>query len=466
MDKIRLIYNNESVEYTLELVTFFRLVGIYVCEQFWDFDESRFSYPTDLRNEIDNLDIEVEYDCNVFISDNLKELSLYSEFTNDKTIQKNVIITTFNEATDNDNLYVCKNQTDLVKTVLSALEKEEIISLDEKNELVTIMEVVKKEDFVRSYFLAKYFYLFPESSRNIVDTLYGKLKSIVDTFTENLLKKEIDWGSRQLRYTQFACINLLYEIVLFRNKYNDFAEYDAIDMIEICEKLESSFNGFLGNSIKVLEGNIFNDLLSDPNHAYGCFVDACESTSDYNSYVYFKKGLYWQNHTGEGIKAIKYFTRAVEIFRYYYRVWYRLGICYQRSNNLDSALKCYENVKVCLENRLKKNVIRPLESDYLFRSYVQQGIIYLNYDKYNEALNSFLKAEDVYNSIDGSFFYNIISDHDSIRTDVLKSITKNNLQISFVYNRIVFLYDLMGNSEVAGRYRNKTMELAENGDFL
>lgn len=444
MKAIKLMYNKNDVELSLHFISFFRMIGVYAYEGFWGSRDIEILEDIH-KNAIDEYD---NYDCFLCILKEEEDRAELQAFMENVDVDKVICFSPFEQvgrcrtiATDAD------PQENLIH-FLEMAEEQSVITPDEGAEFREICKVAYKHDYVRQYFLLKYFYrLDAKSSEDIKE----HIQDVLNELMQILKRKECAWGTPGMLHMQLACVKLIYDINMFSKKIDENISYDSETLLSICREIDESSEEQLGNSVKVLMGNIYHDLLAEPNRAYECYIAGCNEKYRYDSYVYFMKALYWQIDAEEIENAIKYFSTALSIYPEYYRAWYRLGMCYQGRAEYDEALDCYENVERCLSGRLEAQKLRPLEFDYLVKSNLQMTNIRTKCREYKRALENALRAEKIFNAIDSSVFYDIILDPEDL--EKYRSLTKENLPKNYILDMISMLYEITGEFDKAKQYR-------------
>lgn len=444
MFTIRLVYNKCDIQNTLDFIYFFRLIGIYVSEDYWDKEV------IELPKSMFDIKIKefVDFDFYVFFVSKESDLLHYNLIKNKLSKNKYILFRTQELLSTSEGYDINNDNKKNLMFLLESLKANRIISNIEKSEYEKISDIFFKNDFSKHYYLLKYFYKIDR-----VDSYATKqnLQNVFNELMASMSDSGCKWGEIALLRTQLACLRLIYEINLFCRKNGENDNYDSDTLLALCKKIDEVADEKLGNSVKVLMGNIYNDLLSDPNKAYECYVAGCTEKYGYDAYLYFMKASYWQNDAQEYDKAIKYFEISLKIYPEYYRAWYRLGRCFQYKADFASASTCFYNVKQCLNKRYENNVLRPLEFDYLFKAEMQLSIINIKLKEYGRALENALNAKAIIDSISNSRFFNIVFDNEKISK--YKKITRKNLPENKMLDTIGILYDIIGDQDKAREYR-------------
>jgi tetratricopeptide (TPR) repeat protein len=238
------------------------------------------------------------------------------------------------------------------------------------------------------------------------------------------------------------------------------------DLQEESTKLErcAMDNDMLVDSVMILVGRIYEDILMDPGKAYEYYFKSCKH---FNAYVYFRKGTYWKNYKKYYDRAIMDYKKSIAYFPEYYRAWFNLAQAYLADNNYDEALNAFSKVVIILYERFKSNVLRTLEIDYLFKAYSCMAYIYHASGDDYEAIRSYMRAERVWEKIDKSEFWeNLNSDIYNGRNEEkkiectnvhekMKKQTKEKLDITNIYLNICDLSHQIKDEDLFTEYQNK-----------
>lgn len=229
--------------------------------------------------------------------------------------------------------------------------------------------------------------------------------------------------------------------------------YDPHSLIKVCKTILRGEQKELEESFYLLLAQIYDDLLKDSNMAYEYYLPACK---DYNAYAYYRKGIYWQEYAKEYEKAAKYYAKSVCIFPEYYRAWYMLGFCYMNMGRCSEALDVFRNIGRILNPRLNTKKMRPVEIEYLFKA--QNQCAYICNKVMNnpqQSIRENFKAEEVWNAIDQSEFFDIFAPDQAI----VRKRVKKQLNVSKIYYEIYFLADRIGDTSLKLKYLEKIVSI-------
>ncbi len=436
MRVIRFTYHNTEVDLSVYLLLFLRSAGIYAYERFYEQREIRngIRFPD---GSIDNIEPFEKYDADIYIGSGM-DGSLTE-------MEGRIPI-----------CYIsCENKTNstVAKELLDTLLEKHIIEPGEWKDLKGFLAIYDQYRMWKWLLKARYF--FPFKDRRQTEKLVNQYSDCVMTLLGALQNKQIEWGNQRNEHLQYAAMNAVYELNWFCDR-NDMPLVCLPEtVIEHCESMQLGFSDYLGDSVRMLEAMVYNDLLDNSNKAYEFYVSSCRSDTTYNAYVFLRKGLYWQNFTKQYDQAIKYYLKSVKIFPEYYRAWFKLGLCYQKMKQYKEALYAYGNVKQILLRRLNEKQIRPLEIEHLLRSQMYTLAIWQEFYHNNiNALEAGRMAERAAEAIDNSEFWSYMCDNEE---DIImcKEYVKRCLPIQSVYMKLRNLYQTMGDTEKEREYDRK-----------
>ena len=436
MKVIRFTYHNTEVDLSVYLLLFFRGSGIYVYERFYEQREIRngIRFPDE---SIDNIEPFEKYDADIYIGRGM-DVSL--------TEMEGKIPTCYISHANKTNLAVAAE-------LLDALLEKHIIEPREWDDLNDFLVIYDKHGMWKWLLKARYF--FPFKDRKKTQKLVKQYSNCVMALLGMLQKKQIEWGELRNEHLQYAAMNAVYELNWFCDRSDVPLVCLPETVIEHCESMQIGFSNYLGDSVRMLEAMVYNDLLDNSNTAYQFYVSSCRSDTTYNAYVFLRKGLYWQNFTEQYDQAIKYYLKSVKIFPEYYRAWFKVGLCYQKMNQYKEALYAYNNVKQILIRRLNEKQVRPLEIEHLLKSQTYTFAIWQDvYHNNINALEAGRTAERAAEAIDNSEFWSYMCDDEE---DIIacKEYVKKCLPIRSVYMKLRDLYQVMGDIEKEREYDRK-----------
>lgn len=451
MKVIRLTYRDVEIEPSVYLLLFFRLAGVYVYERFWGTGTVQmegFELP---EGWVERSSGTFEsFDCDIYIVRDEIDLQEY-ERRLDKAAGSEIVLTK-GPLLENAIDYRVVQGLNLVLQINQALFLHGSITPDEKTELDALAGIYDSENLMKLTLQSKYFFTFHDEPR--LFEFQEKYDKIISQLLKYLTNRGGAWGDRQYFHIQYAALNMIYELNCLCVRYKKKLAYNMDSLLRLSGLLEMKTDGLLGNSVKMLEGQIYDDLFRNPNAAYERYVSCCDENTRYNSYVYFRKGNYWQDFGEDWEQALKYYTQAVCIYPSYYRAWYKIGLCSRKLEKNRQAVSAYENVRKCLANRIEGKCIRPLEIEHIFKAQVQIAEIWEKNGNQDNAIRELVWAERVWNLIDKTSFYRLMGETEE-EQDLYRAWTRENLDIENVYERLIVLNTVIGNKEAVLRYQER-----------
>ena len=451
MKVIRMTYRVDDIEPSVYLLLFFRLAGIYVYERFWG-EPSVEINGVGLPDDIQLLRPPVfsAYDCDIFLVKDDNDRQKY-EMLPDRKPEKEVLLA--QDGLCSNAISIGNGSIELLKHVLKELFGKQIIDLNERNDLEGLAQIYADNKLMQLTLRAKYFFTANEEPQ--IRAIIDGYENIITALTDQMQGQGCQWGDRKLFYTQYAALNMIYELNCFCVRYRRSLEYNRESLLTLCDVLEVGLDGLLGDSVKMLMGQIYDDLFLDANKAYECYVNCCNDNTAYNSYVYFRKGKYWQEFANDWENALKYYMQAVYIYPEYYRAWYKIGLCYQNLNNPRGVVISYENVRKCLSERISEKCVRPMEIEHIFKAQMQIAEIWEANGNPTNAISALKWVERVWNLIDQTSFYGVMCGDDEESINFYKAKTRENLNIDRLCEKMIVLYTGIGYREEALQFREK-----------
>lgn len=440
MKVIRFTYSNTEVDFSVYMLLFFRNAGIYVYERFLEQIEIRkeIVFPSEdigFIEPFDNFDVDIYLgnDIDVNLMENKTQVPIFVVSYNNKTTKK-----------------------DVTQSMLKSLFDRHVLRQSELDDLNDFLEIYDQFEMWKWQLRARYFFQFED--KGIIKKLINEYNSTIIELLNDLRNKEVSWGDFRNEHLQFAAMNAIYELNCFCDKSNMPQVCMPETVAQYCEAMREGFSDYLGDSVKMLEAMVYDDLLNNSNKAYQFYVSSCTSETTYNAYVFLRKGLYWQGFTGQLDQAIKYYLKSVKIFPEYYRAWFKIGLCYQKMNKYKEALCAYKNVKQILLRRLGEGQLRPLEIEHLIKSQISSLNIWQDvYHNYVNAFEAGRTAEKAVEAIDTTKFWNYMC-KDAEEVQYFKGYMKKCVPIRNVYIKLRDLCRISANPEKEAEYDVKLMD--------
>lgn len=451
MKVIRLTYRDDTVTPNVYLMLFFRFIGIYVYERFFGAPKVSSKDIKRLAGAETKCSAFDSFDADIFIVGK-EDIPEYKQaILKDADNTNIVIVIALDEETAEKLPGSYKYQADnmeLLTFLVNNLVEQRILSPNEREEYINLADIYEKNAVMQLNLKAKYF--FPTLGRTSATAIVKQYDILINKLLTQLDKNKCVWGNEKYMHMQYSALATIYDLDFFclRNKLP--IEYDRNNLLELCDIFETHFQGVLAESIIQLKGQIYDDLLLSQNKAYEQYVECCNEDGGYNSYVYYRKGFYWQTFASEYKMAIKYFLKSVQIYHEYYRAWFKLGFCYQQLREYEKAIEAYKNVYKCLRERVLKKCIRPLEIEHIFKAQIQIAHINEIIGNWEEAIDAAIVAEDVWNSISTTSFFDLMCLPEEI--ELYQQKTCDNLNIQSVYEKLFQWYTIVGDKERAAFY--------------
>lgn len=385
MKLISFYYPSTEIKHSISIVLFFRLVGIYVAE-----------IQTDIGILSEN------YKETTSLSDAVVYLSIDEKVQNENNYELSFCDKKFIEL-QKDIIYQSNNYR-IIEFILKQLLEREIIDKKEYVDLMDALEVFDSESYVEATLLGKYY--FEHSVNNNIGYIHeiyremaGKLMKILKGHNVKL------WGDDEYIHCRYAFVNIFFELNLFCKKNGIDYFMDLQSILNACKHIGEDAGQYLGNSFKLLQAQIYEQLLEKVSDAFQLYVLCCNNT--YDSYVFFCKGniMYKKRDLN---RAIDYFKQSTQIYSQYYRAWFKLGVCYLESDvqkNGEMAINAFDKVIRILSNKTKNNLLRAMEVEYLFNSYMHILDIKKEFGDFRGALAACDEALKAYYNIEKSTFY-------------------------------------------------------------
>lgn len=458
MNVIRMTYRDDTVNPNVYLALFFRLVGIYVFERFLGPQKVRREGIKELSGNKISLPVFSSYDAEIIIVETERDLPEYMALTDTLGKCTSVIImdSELQGQLPNAIFFQKGNEQDLINDLIKSLLKQGGIRPDEADELKNLADIFARNNVDSLTLRAQYFFTAIEQDEAV--NLVNEYEKLLAELIDEMEKKQCGWGDRYLMYTQYAALHTLYEMDCFCLRYKLPIAYNRETLIQLCDTLEESFYGFLGDSIKLLKGQILDDLFFEPNKAYERYVNCCRENTSYNSYVYFRKGQYWQNFANDYASALKYYVSAVWIYPEYYRAWFKIGLCCQRLGRYREAIDSYENVRKCLADRISGRCIRPMEMEHIFIAQLQVAYMWEENDNLHNAIEAAKAAERIWNMIDDTSFFELMCGTNSNSQQIYRKRTRECLDVNRIYEKMLQWYAILGERDKVVEYRDKQIK--------
>lgn len=436
MKDIRMTYTDTDIFLSTYILTFFRMTGIYVYERVECEDaqmQKLMRYP------------EVSFDIEIFIlndSDSKFEIS------------PNAIVISMCEKESryhNENFNIIYPEADdSPKVCMKKLLEHLCDSYDqfgmEKECLLYLLDLYDQNNIMETILGTRFF--APD------EDIYHEICVNYSRAVQKIYELDCD-GSK---FLMFAYVYLAYEYNYYCKRLKEVFLYDVNSILDILNDLASGSDE-QWNDLDLLYAQVYDDLLGEYREASMYYAKAAEK--DYNAFACYKMGNIWKGEYKDPITALKYFTKAADINPNYYRAIYKMAECYVSLQNIEEAKCQYMRIAQILQTRCHKQILRPMEIEYLYKTYKNLAKIERNdYNNINGAISYYENAVYLWNQIYDkqdsydfcSGFKNAIRKTDSDIINKQYELLKEKLKISQIYDNLCTLYSQISNHEKAKIY--------------
>lgn len=192
-------------------------------------------------------------------------------------------------------------------------------------------------------------------------------------------------------YMRYVTVMAKYEANLISKKNSYEYYYDTKVLLNECNELLERYNE--NEELHLLRADILYEL--EDNCLEACRRYGEEEVS-HCAYAYLKRAKIVRNYFGEHENAIFLLKESLMIFPEYYQVWYQLGDTYESMGKRKMAIEAFRRVYEVLENKLERQILSPMEWEYIYKSVMRIAMIYkINYGDYISAYD----YNDIANSI-------------------------------------------------------------------
>lgn len=463
MRVIRFTYDSVQVEISIFVLLYFRMNGIYVFERFFNFEDS-------VRNRMIAALPELkkskapeqydEYDMELYLLTKEEEYQAFKGYGgySEKAIVfaigtwQDDHIDELNEKKTIDGRKIAMQSRPELNALLNCMKSNNLISLQTYAAMSETASIYDKNKVPQIFFLSKYFYV-AESDKVFLEVRRSYM-DVAKALFGALTRLNCEWGEVSSLNLQYAALYMAYEGNLYCLRNKKPFLYTPESIITVCEHilLKRETRMVLGESFYLLLAEVYGDLLKNANSAYKYYIEACQ---DYSAYAYFKKGTYLLDVEGDYAGAQEYLVKSLLIYPNYYRAWHILGICFVNLEKWEEAVEAFGNLEVILRPRIKNNMLRPMEIEYLFKAMNQNGdILFFKIQDAIRAIEQYLAAEEIWEKIDKTQFMNMLYQNDGKET-LIKGRLKRELNINRVYERLAELYRQIGDMDKSKEYERK-----------
>ncbi len=476
MQRIRFTYTSSRTVPSVFISFFFRMIGIYVYERYFDFSKQETLHLLEnLPVGIEAKDTEgggmtgmkgldCEYDLDLYYIEDEVDKEHYNLLIDDgQTMLERILIIKNGLEWQGIEKYIYVNDypnesitnSVFLKNLFDDLFSKITDNQHLKQDLDLCANIFLKDKMCETSLLGKYFYA-AEKEGNCTFILKAYSRAIDDIF-EILHERDCSWGEEYI-HLQYAVLNLAYEEDLYCIKNGRNMVFSPESIRDTCELVLKKSLDKMKGSFYLLLAQIYDNLIEDPNMAYQYYLKECKT---YNAYAFYRKGLYWQDYAKDYDKAIKFYKKSICIYPVYYQAWYELGRCYMLSERSREALGMFRNVSKILKPRLDAKQMRPMEIEYMFKAQNLCGYICNDFlGNPRLAIIENLKAEEAWDTIEKSVFFHILPKEKLVRNSM-----KKKLNIAQIY-RIICKLAVRIDDEILRRiYLEKLNKHEEEKDY-
>lgn len=474
MQRIELIYRSTNTNPSVVISLFLKMIGIYIFERFLDYgmeeEQSIYDIFPNIRKERETSQMEETWvsDGRICIVETIDDIYSLLDLSRRLRIALENCIVVSSVQDDALNKYlgsidgikciVYSNEQKLLDEIIEVLPFEE----EEKSLLHEAVNVYCANSAWQVTLNGRYFY--PADTQERYKAVTGRYQTVIDALRQKLNESGINLGDNKGCYVQYAICNLAYEVNFYGLRSNRSEMYfqDSIikPLLQLMRAL-SSDNKFR-NSVQLLLTQIYEDLLKETNIAYENYLTLCREP--YSAFVYFKKANYWKDFGSKPERALQYYEQSVARFPQYYQAWFNMGVCCAGLGYYGDAMAAFQNVKRILGKKRRASVLRPIETEYLYKAYCCCGDIWYNhFGNPHAAIKEDMVAETIWSEIEESGFYAVMAEEaDRI---YLTNVMKKQFNIDSLRAVIEKLANRVKDYELAKEYnRLRTYEWKQKRD--
>ncbi len=314
-----------------------------------------------------------------------------------------------------------EDEPELLESQVSAkiCEMEEVLEEESLTVLKGIWKMFWENDLMRKSYAVDYF------SNVGIDYIYRQMEESMNAFEEVLTllerleqgRDENALGNVYIWMAKASCrrrIRELYTIVWnavergeFRKEINsrdvfqqlyDKHYIDIEDVFEDIQKvLDEDPQFFAAYAVRgfVKENNdkYRIDSVDDLKQAVSMIGD-----KSYSSYLQYRIGRYYEKVRPNMSQKMDYYRKAVEADSRNFRAVYKLALYEEDQRNYEKAMELWKNIINILEAKQHLPSLQPIECAYLYKAYRKVGELYNRAGYYEKGIQKLKEAESVYHS--------------------------------------------------------------------
>ncbi len=380
---------NEIKEYRL-LSAFFRLIGIWVCENVEEEHGDQTDFTIRIRYEDDFISEWQRISCGA--GGELKECSPEPEvgYTEEHWL------------------------SEVLRQMEYCFEKSTY------QEIKKIAICYFTNDLMRGSYAVGY---FGDADDPRIFAYMGKSKQRFYKAYQELVELEKADSSKYLLAAICNCqrrINELYTVIwkavkngkikddegIFRDilREHPFIPYDEINR-RLSKILEMDPKNYAAYAIRGFVKQLDDDRILEFVYDFENAVALCGRRS-YASCLLYHIGKYFETVRIDKAFEEKYYNYAYQVNPYNYRAAYKVAMCHRKQGEHNKAMKILEGILNILSKKTVLEMLQPVECAYQYKTNSEIGKMYIRKEKYRESIRYFEQAKACGSSDKNMLFYN------------------------------------------------------------
>lgn len=432
VDNIRCITIIHSIDRIKEyrwLSAFFRLIGIFVCENI--LGESR-GGETDFTIKIDRHEGDSV--------ESWEDITYKRKGSNEYLMIEREEFPPYRE----------ENWVNVILDVMNGMFGESTF-----RELQSVAEQFVLQDLMRGSYAIEYF--GETSEKEIFEYMEAAKQRFFNAY-QALKKLQNEHESKYLLAALCNCqrrVNELYTIIWnainkkkLERKYIDCLKsvpYQGIDEIEdrIQRILYIDPEFYSAYAIKGFVAIIDEKRMLESINDFKSAVD-CIGEEAYASHLLYRMGKYFETIRGKKELAKFYYDRSYKVDSYNYRAIYKKAIFYLDEDKLDMSLQYFQEILEILGRKKRLPSLQPIECAYLYKANRSIGEIYLKKSKYMEAIRYLKEAITFGTNMSNMVFYNWMFRD---KAELFKRAAVEKLKLHQCYDNLADAYVMTNQSD-------------------
>lgn len=311
---------------------------------------------------------------------------------------------------------------------------------------ILVVEYVAKDLMLHSLNLQYYFKrssFAVENAKTVFDTIYRIIKRRIGN---------VITGDPERRHLEYAHIYCKVKVNT-GCKYMDLKpEFPVEELADECMSCSNHYPDF--SNLKVLLGLCYEHEPIYAQKAVRAFARALEEENEYcyASHIYYWIGKQYEAYQANWEDSVKNY-HASYVHRHKYKNMYKLAIAHRVEGDYQEAVKCFTWIIDKLEEKIKLNMLDPLELEYYFKSKAMIATIYFNdLRNYLGAIQYGEHLIRIYNYlVDSDNFFNELY---GAQAGSYRNLTKQRFDLRRVRSILYYSYHYLGLEEKALQYMN------------